>query len=413
MGFGKSIKRAFGFSSDEDDDYEEIISKPSSDSPDASSGIPTHADSPAAQADTEGIILSMFDTVVATFNEALPSFIRDSVDPEAQKKILFSRLEKSVRDRIALIQKETSDKSDMEWQHRQISLRTELEEYKEKLRVSEEKQNEAKLAQLSSERQKRALSERVHDLESRILQMEADAEQTELEKKSLINKLKVANVRDEDGAAMRETIDSLKKQLAEAQKAAEDADAPTPAPADNSIPLAKMEGEITSLKNALALASQELSATREALDSANEELKVTYEIQAKIEKFEEVKRKQDTRINTLKKKNSDLTAAVLRYEAELADTRFELNRIKDTGSTPVEEATPHPAQTTDSSSDDPSDAEAADEDGDTIFDPAFDDTSWVAEVAGVVSEPQDFGYKPPKKKPAPPADDATQQLSLW
>ncbi len=76
----------------------------------------------------------------------------------------------------------------------------------------------AKQAQLSAERQKRALSERVHDLESKVLKLEADCEQYDLEKKSLMNKLKVASVKEDDIEAMRNENQDLRLQLIAARQ---------------------------------------------------------------------------------------------------------------------------------------------------------------------------------------------------
>jgi len=421
MGLGNKIKKAFGFAVEEDCEYDDIIPSAADKS---ATGLQSHAqieenaDTPVTDDDPE-LSAKIFETVVETFNTALPTFLRDSVDPKAQREYLYAQLQQSVRDHLAMINDRANRHSEAQWQQRQTSLRAEVETYKEKLRQLEEKQNEAKQAQLSAERQKRALSERVHDLESKVLKLEADAEQTELEKKSLVNKLKVANVHDGDNEAMRSEIEQLRAQLIEARNEAVKSE-PEIKTVDNPETerlLAEAITENARLKteaqrsldkhrteledaraaamvfeNKLNLASQSIMELQEELDHANEELKMAEEIQERIEKFEEIKQRQETRISKLKQENS-----ALRQELDLANEKItELSESSAPAPLPAEDKQIASAAT-------------------KLFDDVLDDTSWVPEpIVQEQTKPQDeFGYKPPKKRPAPPADDATRQLSLF
>lgn len=500
MGFGSVLKKAFGLSPEEDNEFDDIIA---SSEQNAERQPVSHHSAEAADrdadketADTEPVsddpelTAAIFETVVETFNQALPSFLRDSVDPKAQSRLLYSQLDKSVRDHLAMLQQRASRHSESMWQQRQTSLRAEVETYKEKLRLLEEKQNEARQAQLSAERQKRALSERVHDLESKVLKLEADAEQTDLEKKSLVNKLKVANVHDEDNEALRAEIENLRKQLSEAGSNAE---AAQPEPQEKIVEkivevvktvdnpnterlLSEAITENAQLKTAasrikneherelseayavakeleakLHIANKNMKELQAELDHANEELHVAEEIQETIDKFEEVKLRQDERIASLKSENEALRkgasdsdallqtrdALIAQLEQNIAerDRRIELLdkklRQEQAAATPqpaAQEKTepeapapaPEPAPEPEPQKETPADTAeepAAHEpaiSASILFDDVLDDTSWVSDQSADYAKPQEeFGYRPPKKRPAPPADDATRQLSLF
>ncbi|MDE7126040.1 MAG: hypothetical protein K2O12_06135, partial [Muribaculaceae bacterium] len=336
--------------------------------------------------------------MVETFNQSLPAFIRDSIDPKAQREFLYGQLKQSVRDHLAHITERANRHSEAQWQQRQTSLRVEVETYKEKLRQLEEKQNEAKQAQLSAERQKRALSERVHDLESKILKFEADAEQSDLEKKSLLNKLKVASVHDDDNEALRAELETLRAELAKARSQktdtpaepqiqtvdnpeterllaeaiAENARLKTEAQRignDHKKELSEAYDVAKELEAKLHLASKNVKELQRELDHANEELRVAEEIQNTIEKFEEIKQRQEARIERLKAENDELKkslekAGTLDTEPESVLHTEAIEEPADvttpetvSAATPVAEAILPPAST-------------------RLFDDVLDATSW-------------------------------------
>lgn len=406
MGFGG------GYDADYEDSPEQQENAPAVAAIGSGSREGTSPAEPAATEDAnlDELTLSMFTTVVEVFNQALPSFLREAVDPEAQKRFIYTRLENSVKEQLQLMSVQAKEKCEASWQQRQVALRAEVETIKEKLRQSEERQNEARQAQLSAERQKRALSERVHDLESKVIQLEAEQEQIELEKKSMLNKLKVASVHEDDSAALREEVQRLKKEL-EAKSAEKTPASPVAEVAavaevvQTGVPQEdydRLMAENESLKRSLAMTGEELESTREALDNANEDLKMAVELQAQMEKFEDVKKRQDSRINSLKKKNSELNSIV-------AELKAEVERL--TPQPPAAEA-PEPAPQAEAPQEAPETPAEEEQKDVQIFDGAFDETTWVVENVEH-EEPRDFGYKPPRKKAAPPADDATHQLSLW
>lgn len=157
----------------------------------------------------------IFEHVVKIFNQTMPDFIAKSVDPEKQEKYLYETLEQSLKDYIEKLNRMAERDSASQWQHERTLLTAEIDTLKNKLRKTEDTENDWKNKQLSAERQKRALAERLHDLEDQISRLEAEQEQFELENKSLLNKIRVSAVQEEDTAELRADNESLRKTIAE------------------------------------------------------------------------------------------------------------------------------------------------------------------------------------------------------
>ncbi|MDE6284016.1 MAG: hypothetical protein K2L97_08520 [Muribaculaceae bacterium] len=310
MGFFDSIKKAMGFS-DADNDELEVdgidatvtpirqrvhMSAPQNVASDRSAdnaGSPERRETPeiAVARDvevSEGADVSMiFEGVVRIFNEALPAFLSDSVDPGRQRKLLYDSLDSSVKQYFDRLEKNVERKVSIRYQSESNRLHEQIEELRIKARKEEEGNSNARNLQLSAERQKRALSERVHELEKQLATIEAENEQFILENKSMANKLRLASMADSDidescqeilnresqltarEEAIKVKEENLEKRLSEleslevariaqieAGSARETADK-----AETDDRIAHLEAEIASLKEALlqAAAKDELS----------------------------------------------------------------------------------------------------------------------------------------------------------
>ena len=66
---------------------------------------------------------------------------------------------------------------------------------------------------MGPERQNRALGERIHELEMKVTNAEAEVEQYELENKSLLNKLKVVQVKTDDADYFKTENERLKAEI--------------------------------------------------------------------------------------------------------------------------------------------------------------------------------------------------------
>lgn len=156
---------------------------------------------------------AIFNTVVEIFNKSLPDFIRESVDPEKQSKYIHEALDASMKAYIARLDQQAEERIRAKLEGDRTSLRSEIETLREKARKIEEASSEWQEQKLSAERQKRALSERVHDLEKQIDAFNAEKEQYELENRSLVNKLRAVSIQDTDLEALRIENESLRKEI--------------------------------------------------------------------------------------------------------------------------------------------------------------------------------------------------------
>ena len=258
MPFFDKIRRALGFSDGEDDIDDAIIRD------DAPSGMYRHmrhgagsapaiqpsqpeAPKPAASTtprqDDADRAAAIFDRVLEVFNRSLPDFLKQSVDPEAQRKYLYKSLDDGLKAYIASLKDQAAREAEARWRKDNDALQTSVKNLEQRAREIEDKRTEISQKQMSSDRQRRALSERVHDLESTVARLEAEKEQFELERQSMINKLKVAAVYEKENTELHEqieqmiakrgnaatetadsaVIESLNAQVAEARQQAEDA----------------------------------------------------------------------------------------------------------------------------------------------------------------------------------------------
>ena len=92
-------------------------------------------------------------------------------------------------------------------------MQKKLAEAEAKCNYANLKAVEYKEKAVSEELQRKALNERMQDVNSRVAQLEADHEQFELENKSLLNKLKVCQVKMDDADVYREEIVRLKSEI--------------------------------------------------------------------------------------------------------------------------------------------------------------------------------------------------------
>lgn len=137
---------------------------------------------------------AIFETVVKIFNESLPDFIRESVDEKTQRDYIYAALDASMRDYMEHLAVDARLKCDARWENERRNLNVQLDQLRRQSQKCEEDSSDSRKQQLSAERQKRALGERVHDLERQLAAAQAENEQYILENKSLINKIRLTTV---------------------------------------------------------------------------------------------------------------------------------------------------------------------------------------------------------------------------
>lgn len=254
MPFFDKIRQALGFSDGEDDIDDAIIRddapsnkyrhlRENADTAQATRETTRETDSPEPAAapprDTDDADKAavIFDRVIEVFNQSLPDFLKQSVDPEAQRKYLYKSLDDGLKAYIASLKDEAAREAEARWRKDNDALQTSVKNLEQRAREIEDKRSEISQKQMSSDRQRRALSERVHDLESTVARLEAEKEQFELERQSMVNKLKVAAVYEKENAELHEQIGQWQPSAAIPRQKP-----PTPQPSKPSTPKSPRHG---------------------------------------------------------------------------------------------------------------------------------------------------------------------------
>ena len=137
---------------------------------------------------------AIFESVVKIFNEALPDFLHSSVDEKSQREYLYSALDASMKSYIESLSDRVNRDCSHRFENERRNMQIEMDELRKKVQKEETDSSESKKLQLSAERQKRALNERLHELEKQLSTLQAENEQYVLENKSLMNKLRVSSL---------------------------------------------------------------------------------------------------------------------------------------------------------------------------------------------------------------------------
>lgn len=223
MSFLEKLKNAFGIGvyDEPGDDMPEEMLVPADIT--VNDTAPNLADADTTIEVSHEMMLKIFEKVVEVTNSAIPSYFKQSVDSDRQKKFLYDALDTSVKDYLKALDEKSQAKCMAVWQKERDELRSQMESLKQRAADLETKRMEMNEQKLSGDRQRRALSERVHDLESKVMQLEAEKEQYEIENRGLINKAKVASVYEADNEAMKQELDMLRK-TASTEKVREEID---------------------------------------------------------------------------------------------------------------------------------------------------------------------------------------------
>lgn len=323
MAFIQSLKRTFGFSND--DDYNEEL--PEEDSTqyvnpfrkETSSGQPTVQPEEKMEdtdkhvtVSNEELPMSIFDGVIAIFNQSLPDFVKKCVDVDAQRRYIYDSLDGSLKNYLAKVADDARRNASAKWNEERDMIQAELSSLREQSKTMEASRSEWKQQQLSLDRQKRALSDRIHDLEKQVTALEAEKEQYELETKSLVNKIKVAGVHEADAAAMREEVEELRRQLVTAK--AEGAEA--------------CAAEIAGLKDDLASKDSIITGLNEKIVALNEQCEAAANGMANIERLQhslaDASEALRNRENEIEGYNKQITA----MNAENTKLSMILNQLK-------------------------------------------------------------------------------------
>ena len=417
------FKRLFGFGSDADADQDQLLAD-DTDAPASAASDSKHkpAQKPAEPpAFDQDIAQRIFGSVIQIFNESLPKFVADSVDPKVQAELIRKALDQDIQKYLDSLSETARQYCEQQWKQTRTALEDEIAAAKAKSAEVQRKSEEFQQRQLSADRQRRALSDRVHDLEAQLTKLEAEREQLDLEKRSLVNRLRVASVQggtdapaeaiadpaevqklQQTIAEMQSGIDSLKEQNRVANEMLE----------DQRKRLAEAKKELDEARTLLAAKEKDLADANEAISQFNEVVpqmqKVDEILSAKEEKIKQLRKTisaRDNEITALRKTISDNIRAQAKREKELQ------NQIDN-----LQGAAPKPAtlMTIDEPIDEEPTPQISEEELSAI-EQSFENGEWFTNSKPVETPPvrpddSDFGYQEPKRKKNQPDPN---QLSLF
>ena len=423
MSFASAFKRIFGLDSG---DYSENIDTTAEDADvqvhtGADSGSDEPDDTPVPTVSAE-MKAKIYEGAVALFNQALPDFLSRSVDPAAQQRLLAESIDKSVDQYLDSLMQQAEQYAEAKLRASVEASKRDAEQLRAEMQQLEQQRTSIREQQLSADRRRRAMADRVTDLEGQVERLEAEREQFELENKSLLNKLKVADIQPGVVDEMSKEIEELKQRLAQGESATDTAAAEeyerriAEAAQAAEKEKAALQQTIDDLKQQAELSQgmyndlqQQLSAEREAhktdsdeLAQARKLLEEVNEMQAQFAQVETIIRKRDERIEKLKASNKRLRDEVTAVKEQLA-------AVEGPNLFGYAEASAQAEAHADEEIKKVASEIAAIEDD-------FECPDWfVAEpgpnTASLRTDDSEFGYTEPPRKPHKPDSDA--QLSLF
>lgn len=426
MSFASRLKRALGFGPEEEfEDSESSEYSENSENSESSESSEYSEISEAPQIDP-AMKARIFEGVVEIFNRSLPDFVGRSVEPERQRAILLESLDKGLNDYLNGLMEKAEQYAEAKLKGATESARRESEKLRADMQQIEQQRSSLREQQLSADRRRRALADRVTDLEAQLANAEAEREQFELEKRSLLNKLKVADIQPGVVEELQREIDMLRSKLANPDQ--ESAPVADPSLEEElakarariaeleavAAHVAEVEGlnadlrkqhELTQgmyddLQKSFATERDGRAAAEKSLAEARKVEEQVNEIQEQMSQVESVIQKRDERIARLKAANKKLREQIEDYEKRIAAANDSGLFAAAEVSAPVETKTPSV----------PSENLAAIEDEFEVPD-WFVSEPLPGEVSPLLTSDAEFGYQEPPRKPRKPENDA--QLSLF
>ena len=158
-------------------------------------------------------------------NAGVPEFIRNSIDIEIQKRQVMDAMGDPFRESIRKIKADAVAAEQQAAAQYKASAEAQIKQLNASVAEASAKYSELKTAHTSIERQKKALSERLRDLEDKkIPAYEAEKEQFQIEIKSLLNKMKVMQVKTDDVDYFKNENTRLQAELNKLRAAAVEAE---------------------------------------------------------------------------------------------------------------------------------------------------------------------------------------------
>lgn len=344
MAFFRKLRAAFGFGDDEseeelnekflpyeaqhrtpyinpfkkEEEEERIMESQGEEDIAVSSGAPVVKDG------VDELPIEMYNGVLSIINSTIPTFVRECLDVEAEKRAIAKALGPHIKGAIEKARKQIEENAQRKWDNEraEMSARVEQAELAGKEAAERAEQDRAKV--MSADAQRKAVTERCRTLENRVAELEAEREQFDLENKSLINKVKVAQVHADDAAHYREEAEDLRKQIAELkEKSASEVNAEVESRWSDEVArlqqeIAAKDADIDTLTKKEQETATELAAVREELNEALATLDIANEVQMQVDKLSDQIKARDAKITEMREQWN-------KKEAEAAKSYNEVN----------------------------------------------------------------------------------------
>lgn len=295
MSLSDKLKRAFGFSTTADDDDldtslpvyaagERRHDYEQSEQAVAPTYAPRHqtphpsvasAGEAAGEEWDPSLAGDLFDDLIRLFNSTVPDFVASCLSTEAQKRYIYESLDLSLRRRL-----ENLRRSATQSEHAAPAVREEVMDELVRLREQNRKVTELReqmeQMRLSSDRQKRALTDRVFDLQSKLDDAEIALEKMRAESASM-------SVRPVGHDGDDKEVESLRAEVARLNELNEG-----------------LRGKIAMSDAMINDLTAKASAARKEVEELNADFKVVEEISAQLDSVQKVVERKDARIAELK-----------------------------------------------------------------------------------------------------------------
>lgn len=450
------LRRAFGFSPDSEDeeDYDptvptyaavgshpgqperEIATPPT---PSVKKQKDDGAREVAVAQAAESLPEDLFDAVIEIFNNAQPDFVKKCLDTEAQRRYIVESIDSRLRERAEASLRVSSER----WAEEKKELETRIAELEGDDNAMAVLRKENHRLQLSVDRQKRALLDRINDLESQLARQAEEKERfysrrpsSAVEEELSQTKARVAELEAALDAAKAEgpsdanlpEADEAKEQMiaerdgqiaelkAECEKLREEAARQSTLREQLEVKTSMSDTMINDLRNQAAAARRELETMQQ------EQLQAVEQIQKELDGFEDLKARKDARIAELQESNASLRRTIETNLYNQANSEMKLRKeIKDLQTRLEASQSSHSAENqpdTEADGGEMSYGEASKGSERSAsrrrgrprkvkIDSSLDNTDW---FSGGKHDDPDFGYHEPPRKPV---NDNEAQLSLF
>ena len=283
-----------------------------------------------ANYELEELPMEMYNGVLAIINSTIPTFVRECLDVEAEKRAIAKALGPHIKNAMLKACRQIEEDARSYWDAERADMANRIEQAEARSKEAIERAELAQTKVASAEAQRKAVSERCHSLENRVAELEAECEQFSLENKSLVNKIKVAQVHADDAAHYREEAEELRRQIAEL-KEKPTAESLAEVEAKWSGEVAKLQQEIATkdadidalAKKAEETASQ-LASTREELNEALATLDIANEVQEQVDKLSDQLKARDAKIAAMREQWDKKEAEAARNYNEVNNANLDL-----------------------------------------------------------------------------------------